>query len=123
MRCGGVGKLDVLDDIGGPQYYFTGTVGAPGGDAPVAMCRGDNPPVAVLDPFSTGCDAAVVATVTTRSPTPAVWRSATFTPVAATSPAETRSARARRFSSATVAVSGAIMRLTLPASTSVFQAQ
>ena len=52
--------------------------------------------------------------VTTSSPTPATWPSATARPVSATRPAATRSARARPFSSDTVAVSGAIMRLSRP---------
>ena len=58
--------------------------------------------------------------VTTTSPTPATWPPASATPSARTSPASTRSCRARRFSSATVAVSGAIMRLDLPSATSAF---
>jgi hypothetical protein len=60
--------------------------------------------------------------VTISSPTPALWPSAIARPTLATVPSATRPVRARRFSSVTVAVSPAIIRLDLPASTSAFQA-
>ena len=60
--------------------------------------------------------------VTISSPTPALWPSAMTRPHSATAPSATRAVLARRFSSATVALSPAIIRLDLPASTSAFQA-
>ena len=64
----------------------------------------------------------LLARVMTSSPTPTRCPSAIASPSSATVPAATRSALARRFRSATVAVSAAIMRLVRAASTSAFHA-
>jgi hypothetical protein len=53
--------------------------------------------------------------VTISSPTPALWPSAIARPDSVTAPSATRPVLARRFSSVTVALSPAIIRLDLPA--------
>ena len=119
----GVGKLDMFSDVVSRQNDDAVAAGPSDGHGPVVVGGSHDPAVAIFDPAGSGGEVAVVATgddvVADADRLPCGDRQTVFGDF----PAAMRSARARRFSSATVAVSGAIMRLELPVSMSCFHAR
>jgi hypothetical protein len=100
-------------DVVGREDNLSGTAESLHGHAPVGVRGSDRPAVAVLHPPAAGSQPPHVLPGDDEIAVPCVLSPGHLEPSGLTCPAPTRSARARALSSATVAESGAIMRVSI----------